>query len=127
MSSYQYVPRPIEGARVRKHVLAAVAGAAAIISCVANGAALFADQPARAMSLHEVIAVAAANHESDASNTAPEPKQQKGHQIVADAGDRRTSEADQPLAPCPAPVAPQFDAMPQGPRELGDFPRQPFA
>ena len=127
MSSYDYVPRPIEGAHVKKQVLAAVAAATAIISCVANGAALFADQPARAMGPHEVIAVAAANRENDASNTAPEPKQQKRHQIVADAGDPRMSEADQPLAPCPAPVAPQFEAMPQGSREIGDFPRQPFA
>jgi hypothetical protein len=126
MSSTEFAPRTIAGSSARLRFIVACGAAAAIASCFADAAALFAEQPARTMTAHEALAAAAASEASSADVRAPAARAERPI-VVAEAGERRKLAADQRLEPCPAPGVPQFEASPQGPQDVGDFPKLPFA
>jgi hypothetical protein len=126
MSSFEHAPDPIAGSRAKARFIAALGAAAAIASCFADAAALFVERPAQAMTPREALA-ATARPEADAEGVSKGTRRAERNTQLADAGERRKLAGDEALEPCPAPTPPQFEAMPQGTRELGDFPHLPFA
>jgi hypothetical protein len=126
MISTEFTLAPVAGVPRKLRLVAALGAAAAIASCFADAAALVVEQPARTATAHEVLA----------ARSAPEPRgegadnarsRRERSTVVAENAQRRKSAVDQPLEPCAAPSPPQFEATPQGPRELGDFPGIPYA
>lgn len=126
MSPTEFAPRTIAGSSARLRFIVACGAAAAIASCLADAAALFAEQPARTMTAHEALAAAATREAASAEARAAALRAERPI-VVAEAGERPNPAADQRLEPCAAPGAPQFEASPQGPHDLGDFPKLPFA
>jgi hypothetical protein len=126
MSATEFTLPTIRGSRAKLRLVAALGVAAAIASCFADAAAPRAEPPARTTAARYGSAIASARDARGEARVAEAPRNER-RTVIADAGERRKSTSDQPLEPCPAPSAPQFEASPQGPRDLGDFPRFPFA
>jgi hypothetical protein len=126
MISTDFTLVPVAGAPRKLRFVAALGAAAAIVSCLADAAALFVEQPARTATAHEVLAAGAVPHPGGDGSDAAGSRRERPT-VVADAAERRKAAVDQPLEPCAAPSPPQFEATPQGPRELGDFPGIPYA
>ncbi|MCX7892995.1 MAG: hypothetical protein N2544_11595 [Burkholderiales bacterium] len=104
-------------------VHATLAAAALVFACAASAEPLAAHDP----SAGTAPGRAAPAPRAERRDVPAGVREQGEADAPADAGSRQAGHLDAPLTPCAAPPAPRFEAMPSEPRDVGDFPRFPFA